>query len=477
MKKKLLSILAILCCFYSSTAQTAGDVLERGVRVKPGEKIFIKYEDKVVKADIGKSLQDVISSTDYTTVIDSTIFLISKNGVNIYLRPLNPLNHSYTKEIKEVPDEINKAAATAGEAIFEIIKDQRFNIAFSSQEKISFLTPPFEETTMNLRNLQNLLKKDQKEEIIKTFNRLKALSFIGETSTASAIDKIMVMKDTIANHFNDVDELIDETKDIIESNTYEADEAKNFITKYNFTLILKDLTSIAEEQKKRLTNLELAFNMVRKAYSDASDGGGDIGLKWCIKLAEVPANGDKISIFTISIKEEGYQLSEDDEIIATETKELLKKTIRVRKFQLFVPEISVGTAYTFFKYNSYGTTTDASGQIVVASPTENAVRNINISTMINWNLYCENSPINPLIQIGAGINSDIPTILVGGGLRFSNNSKNRIRITGGIAMTWIKELDKLKVGDVISGTDDIDKDLKYQFSWPPKPYIGIQYNF
>ena len=44
-------------------------------------------------------------------------------------------------------------------------------------------------------------------------------------------------------------------------------------------------------------------------------------------------------------------------------------------------------------------------------------------------------------------------------------------------MTWIKELEKLKVGDEVTGTAAIDQDLKSAFSWPPKAYIGLQYNF
>ena len=102
--------------------------------------------------------------------------------------------------------------------------------------------------------------------------------------------------------------------------------------------------------------------------------------------------------------------------------------------------------------------------------------------MVNFNYYMPNSPIHFLYQIGAGINSGIPTIITGFGIRSNINGIKRISISGGIALTWIKELDKLKVGDEVTGTSDIDKDLKFQFSWftkqyTPKSYIGLQYNF
>jgi hypothetical protein len=163
--------------------------------------------------------------------------------------------------------------------------------------------------------------------------------------------------------------------------------------------------------------------------------------------------------------------------VSIESKELIKRTVRVRKFQRFVPEVSVGTAFTFFKYNSYGTTSDSTGQQFVGSPNENMVRNINITTMLNFNYYIPNSPIHPLYQLGVGINSGIPTILSGFGLRSNINGIKRLAISGGIAMSWIKELDKLKVGDKISGTDDIEKDYKYGSAPKFTPYVGLQFNF
>jgi hypothetical protein len=62
-------------------------------------------------------------------------------------------------------------------------------------------------------------------------------------------------------------------------------------------------------------------------------------------------------------------------------------------------------------------------------------------------------------------------------LRSNINGIKRLAIAGGIAMTWVKELDKLSVGDKISGTDDIDKDFKYSAAPKFTPYIALQYNF
>jgi hypothetical protein len=209
----------------------------------------------------------------------------------------------------------------------------------------------------------------------------------------------------------------------------------------------------------------------------ASVGGGTDQLNWCIHVGELKAQTGFISDFKVTINEGGYELSEKKEIASKESTELVKKSFSVRRFQKFVPEVSVGTAFTFFEYNTFGTTTDTTGQLVVANPTKNLVQNLNISTMINFNYYIQNSPIHPFWQIGLGINSEIPTLLTGVGLRHNINGVRRFTLSGGLAMSWLKELETLEPGDQISGTGDIDNDFKYSSTPSFTGYVGIQYNF
>jgi len=489
MKKNLLTALAILICYQFATAQKASDVLENGIHLKSGNKIFLQYDTKVLKFDAAKSLQDPTNPPDFTTLDDSTIFLVSKNGINVYLRPLNPLNFSYNSENKVVIDPINEAAATALGSIIDVLGTVNPTkaappAAAGDKKKKAAPAPPvkcekFKTLQTKIELIQTKLSDSKKTKTVEIFKKLKALDFLDETSTKADLVTTKASIAEIENHFKEVAALIDEAKTDVKN--YDCDFPESFTAKYIFNAILKDLTSTMEEQKKRLDNLQTTYNLVEKVQQTASIGGGEDGLRWCLKMDEVPSKEGKISVYTITIKESGYKLSDKEEIVSIESKDVLKRTFRVRKFQRFVPEVSVGTAFTFFHYNSYGTTTDSlgvkTGRLHVSSPTKNMVRNINITAMVNWNLYCPESPIHPLLQVGAGINSGIPTILAGGGLRFSNNAKNRIRVTGGIAMTWIKELDKLKEGSLISGTDDIEKDMKFKIEPVFSPYVSLQYNF
>lgn len=473
-KNLLITIVVILCC-QTTFAQKASEVLEKGNPVKKGDRIFLKYDitDKKLKIDDVKKDQEV----DFTTMEDSVIYLVRKNAINVYLRPLNPLNYTYNTETKVIVDPITQTAEIAFAEIIGVldeVKDPKKSVPPAAAPG----TPKpnceeYDNLKVEMKGIQQKLSDSKKDDISAIFKELKSLTFTDENSTIKALNKVKEEIKKIENHFKEIEQIISKAKSKVDS--LPCTNPAPFILKYTFNSILKDFSTTLKEQKKRLTNLNSAYKLVKDMQEEASIGGGTNQLNWCIPLNEVPSNDGKISVYTVTINESGYKLSESNEIVSIESKETTKKSLRVRKFQRFVPEVSIGTAFTFFKYNTYGTTSDSLGVQYVASPTENLVRNINISTMINFNYYIHNSPIHPLYQLGVGINSGIPTLMTGTGLRIRTGQR-RIAITGGLAMTWVKELDELTVGDKISGTDEIDKDLTFQFA-KPTGYIGIQYNF
>ncbi len=481
MKKYILSTLIVLICFQFASAQKASDVIENGIHLKTGQKIFLQFDGKVLKFDAAKSLQDATNPPDFITLEDSTIFLVNRNAVNVYIRPINPLNFSYNTENKVVIDPINEAASAGMGSITDVLgtvirpQSTSPSVPGSKANTNPIKCEKFKLLQAKVELIQTKLTDNKKAKTVEIFKKLKALDFLDEASTIAALVTIKASVVEIDSHFNEVAKLIEQAK--IDTKNYDCDFPEAFTSKYIFNDIIKDLETTMSEQKKRLENLQTTYNLVEKSQLTASIGGGENGLRWCYKLDEVPSKEGKISIYTITITESGYKLSDKEEIVSVESKNVLKRVVRFRKFQRFVPEASVGTAFTFLKYYSYGTTSDSSGQQFVGSPTENTIQNLNITTMLNFNYYIPNSSVHPLYQLGVGINSGIPTILTGLGLRSNINGVKRLTISGGIAMTWIKELDKLKVGDPISGTADIDKDYKYSTAPKFSPYLGIQYNF
>ncbi|WP_316802944.1 hypothetical protein [Pedobacter nototheniae] len=492
--KTLRSIMIILAIGWCNLlmAQTAGDVLEHGIKIQSDKKIFFYYDQDDFKVYIGKSLEDKTNSANFLPVKDSTIYLIQDNGINLYMRPVNPLNYSYTGVSTLVIDPVREAATKAlssiGDVITAAMKPDK-TIISKEFAKIWGLTTLQVDAAKNsnlsceksdtikskLNSIKQLLEIDKKTNQIIIFKDLKALDFIDEQETVDSVKSIGIRLNTIENHYSLIIKRINNLREEIKN--YECPNQDLYISKYIYNDILDKLLAAYTEQKKRLDNSTSVFNLVKKAQQTASKGGNAAGLGWCFKLNNATPSAGKVSIYDISLKETGYKLSDHQEIVASETKDKLKKTLRIRAFNRFIPEVYVGTAFTFIKYNTYGTTTDAAGQQYIGTPTENKLRNFNVVTMINFNYFIEKSDLHPFFQIGAGINTGIPDFLTGAGIRINSNGLKRLAISGGIAMTWVKELDKLKVGDKVSGTDDIEKDLQFQFTWPPKPYIALQYKF
>ncbi|MGK4568490.1 hypothetical protein [Flavobacterium sp. 3HN19-14] len=140
-----------------------------------------------------------------------------------------------------------------------------------------------------------------------------------------------------------------------------------------------------------------------------------------------------------------------DEIIAEDGASKLEKVVRFRKFRRFIPEVSAGVAYTNLDFPKYDAVTDdATGDLKVSKIGNDNVKRLNLTVMINYNYFIENSDIHPFVQLGAGINTDFPTLLLGAGLRFNAFNGGRFALSCGFAGSWIKSLKSLKVGDIVT---------------------------
>jgi hypothetical protein len=481
MKKHLLTLLATIFFIQLATAQKARTVLENGIPLDKGDRIFLKYDTdkRVLKIDAARTEEDV----DFITFEDSitNLFLVRKDAINVYLRPLNPLNYNYGTETNVRIDPINEEAANALGLIFDVL-DERLQppaFIFWQAERPKTCEKFYKDFNMRFKSIQSDLDDTKKEEIAGIFRDLKAVSFADEDMTISDLSSINNHIQTIETHFSGLESKINKSKELLleTDSFFDTCFYDSYAARYVYNAILKDFSLTVEEQKKRLTNLQAAYKLVKDMQVKASIGGGTDQLNWCIFVGELKAQTGYVSDFTIAIEEGGYELSEKNEIVSKESSVIITRSFSVRRYQKFVPEVSVGTAFTFFEYNTFGTTTDSSGQQVVAPPTKNMIQNLNISTMINFSYYIQNSPIHPFWQIGLGINSEIPTLLTGVGLRNSINGVKRFTISGGLAMSWLKELETLEVGDPVSGTGDIDNDFKYSSTPKFTFYLGIQYNF
>ncbi len=162
------------------------------------------------------------------------------------------------------------------------------------------------------------------------------------------------------------------------------------------------------------------------------------------------------------------------EIKITEEEESFTGNVKLRAHRTFIPEISTGVFYTTLRYPKFGTKEDSSGGFIVAEAGEDKY-NVVAATHLNLVANVFDGDVHPMLQVGIGTAKDLPSLLGGGGLRFTGSVK--CAISFGAIFTWRKELDELKIGDTIDGTAKLEDDLKYRLQKKPGFYIGLQYNF
>ncbi len=453
-------------------AQKVSDIFEHGVIVKKKGAIFLRLNKDKIKYEIEES------TGNFDDFKNGTFFLLKGEGANIYLSPpLNPLDHSSSIEITFEPDAINAAVGEALGAILARINTLGGDTPNSAPEglnEIALCSSELLAVKKGFENLATLLKIDKKNELADIFSSLKSLSFEDRDFTKNGLEEARTKRRSIDEHFNKIkDSLADITRKIDVYNGCAPGPVENFIYVYVMNKMIEDANAIYKTNTARLANLDSAIHLVNKTYEKAEGTGKN----WFVMLDRVSMQDEKIASSKVVINTDGYLLSDNKEIVKSNKSELVLVTLKFRKFQRFVPEVSAGIAHTQLKFPKFSTEIDAStGKLHIVEAGEEKFKQLNFTSMINFNYYYPNSPIHPFWQIGIGANADYPTLLTGIGFRM-NVALRRLAFSIGYAGTWVRKLQTLNVNDEVESPAKLEEDLKHEFSFPLKPYIGIQINF
>ena len=493
MKAKLLILFTLIFFTVSVQGQKAKDVLEDAIGMKNSQSILIKKADINNKTDAVLEYE-ILETGKIGILKDSLIFLVKGELVRIYIKPLNPLDYTFESKNELKTDIIDTEAADALRNIISyssgIIKDLKstnglfkglFPKSTTDSDSMSKCSTEFDSLNESLIKIKKKLSYDKKDTIATAFSTLKKMNFINPDTVKDNLDKVKEDIKFLDKYYSLIDNKISDLKEkIIGLDCNEVDYL--FLIQNAFNQHIKDLVSVKKEQYKRVENLKIAFDAVEKVYEAASSNRV---CDWCIEIKpSATLEKGKIASYTAELKRSGYRLatssdkeSSINEIIAEESNSITKKVFHFRKFKRFIPEVSSGIAYTNLDFPKYGAVTDeASGELQVAKIGNDNIKRINITAMLNFNYYVDHSDIHPFIQLGAGINTDFPTLLLGTGLRFNAFNGGRFAVSVGFAGSWIKSLDTLKIGDVVQDDSDVEKDIHYEFA-KPKLYYGIQFNF
>lgn len=487
MRTKLFLIVISIFCFSSVKGQKAKDVLEDAINMKESQHVLFTKSD--VKNVFDKGVEYQILGTNKIGILkDSIMFLVKGELVKTYITPLNPLSYSFESKNELIPDKIDAENANATKEIVTYGKNYFQDESDLLGTKLKLLDAGVNNCDSKFDKIEKLLKKikyslqfDTKKELTRAFIVAKNLDFTSKEKTKIVIDSSKKVYEKYEKYYTSIDAKIKELNDTIQNFDCESSTTV-FLVQGMFNQNIKDVMSVKKEQYKRVENFKLAINEVEKAYNEAT---ANTICDWCIEIKpNATLEKGKIALYTLTLKNSGYRLTTSndkgqdiDEITSEESKEISKKVFYFRKFRRFVPEVSSGIAYTNLNFPKFGAVTDeATNELKVAKIGEDNIKRINITAMINYNYYVDNSDIHPFIQLGAGINTDFPTLFLGTGLRFNAFDGGRFAISVGFAGSWIKTLGSLKIGNVVKDDSDVEKDIIYEFA-KPKLYYGIQYNF
>lgn len=152
-------------------------------------------------------------------------------------------------------------------------------------------------------------------------------------------------------------------------------------------------------------------------------------------------------------------------------------TLTLRYFTPFAVEVGVGAAFAFVDRPKYGTHRNSRGDVTVASAGIDSV-SVNPTVLLNFVCRCGGAAIvEPMAQIGASTSKETPTVFLGGGIRLFGIGRGDFGIGGGAALTWVRDLTKLEVGQTVGGTADIERDLSFKHAPHVGRYLVLQYKF
>jgi len=180
---------------------------------------------------------------------------------------------------------------------------------------------------------------------------------------------------------------------------------------------------------------------------------------------------ENIKIVGIDVTRRSFDVKEGALVIA-ELKPI-SRSIRLRKYTTFVPEIGAAVIHSDLEYPRYATEQTPEGLRVKLVAEENVPYDGAVQLNLIWRCWGD-SFAYPALQLGVSSAKEYPALLLGVGVRFTRPAP--LMLVGGFAFTWFEELDSLREGDLVKDQAALEGDLERQRA-PTAVYFGIQYNF
>lgn len=454
-------------------------------------------KDKIKFKIINKNLEFALDDGVFKP-LPKEINLQGKSNITIFnSNYIHPLKYNISLENKLVEDELKKAVQ---EYLIELT---------TSLQSFSKSTPSLSGSrTFAGSSVESLvLKNKHLIELFAIINGFKN-DFFNNDSSAEFLDAMKFVSNDKINEINqnynqmfanlwdikgyeEIDIAIKENKRLAKENEKKIKEtnekiekleleSKKFIGSYlklnetyltlNITelikLKVKDVNEDFEDFLKMKENLNTKYTKLEELFIAISNSTYKEKDKKETRIDLINFEEGKRNEITIYFKIYDYN---------TETKAITEKEhkeykINIRKYQKLIPVVSSGVLYTNLTFNNFGTGTNDKDETIIEKGED---KDNEIAVGAYLNLYLNNGWQNPIFfQLGVGPSKEKPLLFGGLGI----NIASKLSLSVGAVFTWTPSLNELNVGDVISGTAEIENDITYKFTNTPKFYLGLSYN-
>lgn len=479
--KALLAIAIISLFAWNVQAQTAKDLLRNGQQNKSGEFYFNGNLECYFKGT---------SPEQFFELGDSAIVEVP-NGYVVYLKAYNPLHVGHTFESKLVLDPINQVAidffndfASQLTSLDSILAKQ-MRASNNKDFSLSKIKHQAEQQVL-IRELKRvdsvIMKIVEDKQGLKLSQQLIDLEFKDAAQTKVDAKGIRIKRDSLKAQLSDLFDELDSLREVaMKSRKKQEWIQQDWLVDDALYRISLELLEVIRKHQQIEGNLEKLLIRVEdplKKWAEFERSATVISNnEWFIGIRK-EGSLDKKSIEVITLKKvlHPVKIVGDQLVVASDS---IAKTVTIRliKRQLIVFEASAGFAFSPQDKSDFVTAKNDAGDLVVSNADSKQLEQINVTSMLNLNFNVwKDETVLPFLQLGVGLNSDIPLALFGGGLRFDFGENRIFALSTGVSFTGIKALTDLELGGEVKDDLTLQNDLRYQIS-APKMYFGIQFNF
>jgi hypothetical protein len=411
-------------------------------------------------------------------ILDDGQTFVAPDGIDLAFADFNPLQFAVTTSETLVADENFDGVKKFLDALLGLGKvvvpnKTAADAVTKLQESMSKMSKTGENKCKGYNELRDVLKKLQEDTEAKEVTKADVQGWIdgstGLPGVKATRKKIQDASAEVNGIIAGLETLLKQLDNIAHPKN-EEQECTQFVAS-TFAQVY-ELGGQVPRAQQALASMKKALDGLDKGlepFTAPTKWRGSTQSTWILrKISPSFKNGKEIKI---GIRK--TELALEGDALTVKTKAEATRTFTLRQLSRFVPELAAAVIYSDVAYPKWGTAQEEG--VTVVRPAKDEKATVDGALMLNLICRCwGKSVVYPAFQLGISSAKDVPGLLAGIGLRFTQPTS--FSLMAGRMLTWAKDLDGLNSGDPVSGTAEVESHLKLKRQ-PTAYYIALQYNF